>query len=48
MICAACQNGNYFQKYPDTIECKECGTKWKCYGLQTKSYRSYKYKQGRS
>lgn len=48
MICSACQNGTLFQKYPDTIECPSCHTKWKNYGLQTKSYKAYKYKQGRN
>ena len=58
MICYACQNGTLTQKYPDTIECPKCGSKWKNYSLSggkdygrgstVKRYYSQKYKAGRS
>ena len=33
MICYACQNGTLVLKHPDTIECPQCGSKWKNYSL---------------
>lgn len=53
MICAACQNGTLEQKYPDTIECNMCKTKWKNsslgnYNTSRKAFYSAKYRRGRS
>jgi len=58
MICFACQNGTLEQRYPDTIECPQCGSKWKNYSLGgnrdyshgsgKKQYYAAKYKAGRS
>ena len=57
MICYACQNGTLTQKYPDTIECPQCGSKWKNYSLggsrdygrgsTKKQYYAAKHKAGR-
>ena len=50
MICHACQNATLVQKFADTIECPKCGSKWKNYSLSgggAKTYRKYKWKQGR-
>lgn len=51
MICFACQNGTLEQRYPDTIECPQCGSKWKNYSISGSSKKGYykaKYKAGRS
>ena len=33
MICAACQNGVLEQKYPSSISCNACGSKWTNHSL---------------
>jgi len=52
MICAACQNGTLEQKYPSSITCNACGSKWNNMSLGSsntsrKSYYAAKYKAGR-
>ena len=52
MICAACQNGVLEQKYPSSIICNSCGSKWNNMSLGSnntgrKSYYAAKYKAGR-
>ena len=52
MICAACQNGVLEQKYPSSISCNSCGSKWTNMSLGSgnpgrKSYYAAKYKEGR-
>ncbi len=52
MICAACQNGVLEQKYPSSISCNACGSRWINMSLGTnntgrKSYYAAKYKEGR-
>jgi len=52
MICAACQNGTLEQKYPASIICNACGSRWSNSSLgynntSKKSYYAAKFKAGR-